>query len=59
MPDKKGVKPVLALAEETRDDFICLTTQVSENFVEFGTYFGEDRQICVQRIIKHEENVRG
>ncbi len=63
MPDKKGRQTrYLALAEETRTMILYVSPhKLVKTLVEFGTYFGEDRQICVSRELSklHEENVRG
>ncbi|MBB1192980.1 16S rRNA (cytidine(1402)-2'-O)-methyltransferase [Flavobacterium sp. SOK18b] len=63
MPDKKGRQTrFLALAEETRTMILYVSPhKLVKTLVEFGTYFGEDRQICVSRELSklHEENVRG
>ena len=63
LPDKKGRQTrYLALAEETRTMILYVSPhKLVKTLVEFITYFGEDRQICVSRELSklHEENVRG
>lgn len=63
LPDKKGRQTrFLALAEETRTMvFYVSPHKLVKTLVEFGTYFGEERQICVSRELSklHEENIRG
>ena len=63
LPDKKGRQTrYLALAEETRTMIMYVSPhKLVKTLVEFITYFGEDRQICVSRELSklHEENVRG
>jgi 16S rRNA (cytidine1402-2'-O)-methyltransferase len=51
----------LALAEETSTMILYVSPhKLVKTLAEFGTYFGEDRQICVVELSKlHEENVRG
>ena len=63
LPDKKGKQTrYLALAEETRTMILYVSPhKLLKTLVEFITYFGEDRPICVCRELSklHEENVRG
>jgi 16S rRNA (cytidine1402-2'-O)-methyltransferase len=63
LPDKKGRQTrYLALAEEGRTMILYVSPhKLVKTLVEFITYFGEDRQICVSRELSklHEENVRG
>ena len=63
LPEKKGRQTrFLALAEEPRTMIIYVSPhKLVKTLVEFATYFGEDRQICVSRELSkmHEENVRG
>ena len=63
LPDKKGRQTrYLALAEETRTMILYVSPhKLVKTLVEFITYFGEDRPICVCRELSklHEENVRG
>ena len=63
LPEKKGRQTrYLALAEETRTMILYVSPhKLLKTLVEFITYFGEDRQICVSRELSklHEENVRG
>jgi len=63
LPDKKGRQTrYLALAEEARTMILYVSPhKLVKTLVEFITYFGEDRQICVSRELSklHEENVRG
>jgi 16S rRNA (cytidine1402-2'-O)-methyltransferase len=63
LPDKKGRQTrYLALAEETRTMILYVSPhKLVKTLVEFTTFFGEDRQICVSRELSklHEENVRG
>ncbi len=63
LPEKKGRQTrYLALAEETRTMILYVSPhKLLKTLVEFSTYFGEDRQICVSRELSklHEENVRG
>ena len=63
LPDKKGRQTrYLALAEETRTMILYVSPhKLVKTLVEFITFFGEDRQICVSRELSklHEENVRG
>jgi 16S rRNA (cytidine1402-2'-O)-methyltransferase len=52
LPDK-GRQSYLALAEETRTMILYVSPhKLVKTFAEFITYFGEDRQISVSRIIK-------
>ncbi len=63
LPEKKGRQTrFLALAEEPRTMIIYVSPhKLTKTLVEFETYFGADRQICVSRELSkmHEENVRG
>jgi 16S rRNA (cytidine1402-2'-O)-methyltransferase len=63
LPDKKGKQTrYLALAEETRTMILYVSPhKLLKTLVEFKTYFGEDRLICVSRELSklHEENIRG
>lgn len=63
LPEKKGRQTrYLALAEETRTMILYVSPhKLVKTLVEFITFFGEDRQICVSRELSklHEENVRG
>jgi 16S rRNA (cytidine1402-2'-O)-methyltransferase len=63
LPDKKGRQTrYLALAEETRTIVLYVSPhKLIKTLTEFGTYFGQDRAICVCRELSklHEENVRG
>lgn len=63
LPDKKGRQTrFLALAEETRTMILYVSPhKLLKTLVEFSTYFGNDRPICVCRELSklHEENVRG
>ncbi|MBP2283906.1 16S rRNA (cytidine1402-2'-O)-methyltransferase [Flavobacterium sp. CG_23.5] len=63
LPDKKGKQTrFLALAEETRTMILYVSPhKLLKTLVEFITYFGEDRPICVCRELSklYEENVRG
>ena len=63
LPEKKGRQTrFLALAEEPRTMIIYVSPhKLVKTLVEFETYFGADRQICVSRELSkmHEENVRG
>jgi 16S rRNA (cytidine1402-2'-O)-methyltransferase len=63
LPEKKGRQTrYLELAEETRTMILYVSPhKLLKTLVEFITYFGEDRQICVSRELSklHEENVRG
>lgn len=63
LPDKKGKQTrYLALAEETRTMILYVSPhKLLKTLVEFITYFGEDRPICVSRELSklHEENIRG
>ncbi len=63
LPEKKGRQTrYLALAEETRTLILYVSPhKLVKTLVEFMTYFGEERPICVCREISklHEENVRG
>ncbi|MFL9829829.1 16S rRNA (cytidine(1402)-2'-O)-methyltransferase [Flavobacterium sp. ST-87] len=63
LPEKKGRQTrYLELAEETRTMIIYVSPhKLVKTLVEFVTYFGEDRQICVSRELSkmHEENRRG
>ena len=63
LPDKKGRQTrYLALAEETRTMILYVSPhKLLKTLVEFKTYFGEDRLICVSRELSklHEENIRG
>ena len=63
LPEKKGRQTrFLALAEEPRTMIIYVSPhKLAKTLVEFETYFGADRQICVSRELSkmHEENVRG
>lgn len=63
LPDKKGRQTrFLALAEESRTMIFYVSPhKLVKTLVEFSTYFGADRSICVCRELSkmHEENVRG
>ena len=63
LPEKKGRQTrYLELAEEARTMILYVSPhKLVKTLVEFVTYFGEDRQICVSRELSklHEENVRG
>lgn len=63
LPEKKGRQTrFLALAEETRTMIFYVSPhKLIKTLVEFGSYFGDDRQLCVSRELSklHEENVRG
>jgi len=63
LPDKKGRQTrYLALGEETRTIVLYVSPhKLIKTLTEFGTYFGQDRAICVCRELSklHEENVRG
>ena len=63
LPEKKGRQTrFLALAEENRTMIFYVSPhKLLKTLVEFGTYFGDDRQLCVSRELSklHEENVRG
>jgi 16S rRNA (cytidine1402-2'-O)-methyltransferase len=63
LPEKKGRQTrYLELAEETRTMILYVSPhKLVKTLVEFITYFGEDRTICVCRELSklHEENVRG
>lgn len=63
LPEKKGRQTrYLELAEETRTMILYVSPhKLVKTLVEFVTYFGEDRQICVSRELSklHEENRRG
>jgi 16S rRNA (cytidine1402-2'-O)-methyltransferase len=63
LPDKKGKQTrYLALAEETRTMILYVSPhKLLKTLIEFITYFGEDRPVCVCRELSkmHEENVRG
>ena len=63
LPDKKGKQTrYLALVEETRTMILYVSPhKLLKTLVEFKTYFGEDRLICVSRELSklHEENIRG
>lgn len=63
LPDKKGKQTrYLALAEETRTMILYVSPhKLLKTLVEFKTYFGKDRLICVSRELSklHEENIRG
>ena len=63
LPEKKGRQTrYLELAEESRTMILYVSPhKLVKTLVEFVTYFGEDRQICVSRELSklHEENVRG
>ncbi|MCW2119151.1 16S rRNA (cytidine(1402)-2'-O)-methyltransferase [Flavobacterium sp. 7A] len=63
LPEKKGRQTrYLEIAEETRTMILYVSPhKLLKTLVEFITYFGEDRQICVSRELSklHEENVRG
>ena len=63
LPEKKGRQTrFLSLSEEPRTMIIYVSPhKLVKTLVEFATYFGEDRQICVSRELSkmHEENVRG
>jgi 16S rRNA (cytidine1402-2'-O)-methyltransferase len=63
LPDRKGKQTrYLALAEETRTMILYVSPhKLLKTLVEFKTYFGEDRLICVSRELSklHEENIRG
>ena len=63
LPEKKGRQTrYLTLAEETRTMILYVSPhKLVKTLVEFMTYFGEDRQICVSRELSklHEENLRG
>ncbi len=63
LPEKKGRQTrYLELVEEARTMILYVSPhKLVKTLVEFVTYFGEDRQICVSRELSklHEENVRG
>lgn len=63
LPEKKGRQTrYLTLAEETRTLILYVSPhKLVKTLVEFMTYFGEDRPVCVCRELSklHEENVRG
>jgi 16S rRNA (cytidine1402-2'-O)-methyltransferase len=63
LPEKKGRQTrYLALAEETRTMILYVSPhKLIKTLIEFGTYFGEDRSICVCRELSklHEETFRG
>lgn len=63
LPEKKGRQTrYLTLAEETRTMILYVSPhKLVKTLIEFGTYFGEDRLICVCRELSklHEENIRG
>jgi len=63
LPEKKGRQTrYLTLAEETRTMILYVSPhKLVKTLVEFMTYFGEERPICVSRELSklHEENVRG
>ena len=63
LPEKKGRQTrYLELAEEARTMILYVSPhKLVKTLVEFVTYFGENRQICVSRELSklHEENVRG
>lgn len=63
LPEKKGRQTrYLALAEETRTMILYVSPhKLIKTLIEFGTYFGEDRSICVCRELSklHEETIRG
>lgn len=63
LPEKKGRQTrYLELAEETRTMILYVSPhKLVKTLVEFITYFGEERTICVCRELSklHEENVRG
>lgn len=63
LPEKKGRQTrLLALAEENRTMIFYVSPhKLVKTLVEFGTYFGHDRLICVCRELSkmYEENIRG
>ncbi len=63
LPDKKGRQTrYLQLAEETRTMILYVSPhKLVKTLMEFVTYFGAERPICVSRELSkmHEENVRG
>ncbi len=63
LPEKKGRQTrYLFLANETRTMIFYVSPhKLIKTLIEFSTYFGNDRSICVCRELSklHEENVRG